>query len=208
MRSVVSQLGPGLFLPGLIYFVVSRREPALVALAAASSVPLLDLARRLLRGKRPSAMTLLFLPFAGLSVALAVHLHSPVFILAKGAVTSALFGLAFAVSAAIGRPLTRTFALRLTAEHPEHRRRLAERWRHPKVLAFFRILSIWWGLLLLIGATQQAILVFTLSPGAVMAVEPPVHALITIGGIAASVLYFRHSLRAHPELALLAERVS
>jgi uncharacterized integral membrane protein len=207
IRTVLAQLGPGVLLPGLIYYVVSRRTGVLVALAVASSVPLLDTVIRLVRGKRPTIAGFVFIGFAGLSVGLAMLLRSPMFILAKGAALSALVGLAFAVSAAIRRPLTRTLALRLTTEHPEDRRRLAERWRHPKALAVFRTLSMGWGILLLVTAAQQAILALTLSPGVVMALDPPVHAFVTVAGIGVSILYVRRSQRANPELGLLADRV-
>jgi hypothetical protein len=206
MRVVAAQLGPGLILPGLIYYLVSRHTSVLVALAVASSVPLLDAVVRLLRGKRPTFAGLAFVGLAGISVGLAMHLRSPIFILAKGAVLSALVGAGFAVSAAIGRPLTRTLALRFTTERAEDRRRLAERWRHPTALSVFRTLSLGWGILLLVTAVQQAILALTLSPGTVMALDPPVHAVVTVAGIAASILYVRRRHRAHPELALLAER--
>jgi hypothetical protein len=204
----MAQLGPGVLLPGLIYYIVSRRTGVLVALAVASSVPLLDAVSRLLRGKRPTIAGLVFIAFAGVSVGLAMHLRSPIFILAKGAAISAIVGLAFAISAAIRRPLTRTLALRLTTQHAEDRRRLAERWRHPKALAVFRTLSMGWGILLLATAGQQTVFALTLPPGAVMAVDPPVHAVVTVVGIAASVLYVRRRQRTNPELGLLAERVA
>jgi uncharacterized integral membrane protein len=206
IRALMAQLGPGVLLPGLIYYVVSRRTGVLVALAVASSVPLLDAVTRLLRGKRPTIAGLVFVGFAGLSVGLAMHLRSPMFILAKGAALSAVVGLAFAISAAVRRPLTRTLALRLTTEHAEDRRRLAERWGHPKALTVFRTLSMGWGILLLVTAVQQAFLALTLSPGAVMALDPPVHACVTVAGIAASILYVKRSQRAHPEIGLLTER--
>jgi hypothetical protein len=206
IRTILAQLGPGVLLPGLIYYVVSRRTGVLVALAVASSVPLLDAITRLVRGKRPTIAGLVFIAFAGISVGLAMHLRSPIFILAKGAALSAIVGLAFAVSAAVRRPLIRTLALRLTTQHPEDRRRLAERWRHPKALAVFRTLSMGWGILLLATAGQQTVFALTLPPGAVMAVDPPVHAVVTVVGIAASVLYVRRRQRTNPELGLLAER--
>jgi uncharacterized integral membrane protein len=203
IRTTMAQLGPGVLLPGLIYYVVSRRTGVLVALAVASSVPLLDAVLRVLRGKRPTIAGLVFVGFAGLSVGLAMHLRSPMFILAKGAALSALVGLAFAVSAAIRRPLTRTLALRMSTDRPEDRRRLAERWGHPKALTVFRTLSMGWGILLLVTAVQQATLAVTLSPGAVMALDPPVHAFVMVAGIGASLLYVRRSQRANPELGLL-----
>ena len=137
------QLLPSLILPGLIYFTAERHTSVLVALAAASSVPALDALFSLARKKRPSPAGLLFILSAAVSVALAMGLRSPIFVLAKGAVVSGTLGVAFAVSAAIRRPLTRTLAIALfAAQHEVARRVLAERWAHPKALAVFRVLSI------------------------------------------------------------------
>src|SRR5206468_3805472 len=88
LRGIARQLLPGILLPGLIYYAVSRQAPTLVALAAASSVPALDAVVRLLQRKAPSPIGLLFLVFTGTSVALATMLHSPMFILVKSAVIS------------------------------------------------------------------------------------------------------------------------
>src|SRR2546426_7594750 len=82
VRAMLRQLVPGLILPGAIYFIVSRQASVLVALAAGSSVPLLDTIWRLVRGKRPSPLGLLFVAMAAASVALALGLRSPMFILA------------------------------------------------------------------------------------------------------------------------------
>jgi hypothetical protein len=203
LRSILRQLLPGVFLPGLIYLIVSRHAPVLVALAAASSVPVLDMFGRLIRGKRPTWAGMVFVGAAGISVALAVTLRSPLFILVKGSVMSAMLGLAFAVSAVIRRPLTRTLALRLSSDHPEGRRRLAERWRHPKAHAVFCTLSVAWGALLLAMAGQQAALALTVSPGMVMAVDGPAHAVLTVLGIVWSILYVRRIQLIHPDLGLL-----
>jgi hypothetical protein len=203
LRSLLSQLGPGIGLPGIIYFVVSRRAPVLVALAAASSVPLLDTLARIVRGKKPSPVGLVFIACAGISIALAVHLHSPIFIVAKGAAISAVVGLAFAVSAAMKRPLTRTLALRLSADTAEAREQLSERWRHPKAHVAFQTLSVGWGVLLLGTAAQQGVFAANLSPGTVMAVDPPLHAFFTALGVVVSILYVRRLQKSHPEVALL-----
>jgi hypothetical protein len=206
LRPILRQLLPGIFLPGLIYLVVSRRAPVLVALAAASSVPLLDMIWQLLHGKRPSPAGLVFIAGTGISVGLAAVLHSPMFILIKSAVMSGSLGIAFAISALIGRPLTRTLALRLTADQPERRRHLAERWSQPTAHAVFRTLSVAWGLLLLGMAGQQTALAVGLSPGTVVIVDGPVHAVLTILGIIWSVLYVRRIQLSHPDLGLLPVR--
>ena len=205
-RAIITQLLPGLVLPGLIYLMVSRDSSTLVALAVASCVPLLDALVRLVLGKAPNAVSLLFLVGAGISVGLAFWSGSSMFILAKGAVVSGVLGIGFALSALIKRPLTRTLAIRLSTSHPELRRRLAERWRHPRILDVFCALSVGWGILLLIQGAQQAVLALTLSPGAVMAVEPPVQVVGTAIGITASLLYVRRRQDADPELGLLPAR--
>jgi hypothetical protein len=205
-RAIITQILPGLVLPGLLYFLVSRHASVLVALAAASCVPLLDAVVRLVLGKAPNAMSLLFLVGAGISVGLAFWSGSSMFILAKGAVVSAALGIGFALSAVIKRPLTRTLAIRLSTSHPELRRRLAERWRHPRVRDVFCVLSVGWGVLLLIQGAQQAVLALTLPPGTVMALEPPVQVVGTAIGIVASVVYVRRRQDADPEVALLPAR--
>jgi hypothetical protein len=206
IRSIARQLLPGVALPGLIYLIVSRHTPVLVALAAASSVPVLDMVWRLLQGKRPTWAGIVFIVAAGISVTLAMVLDSPLFILVKGAAMSAILGLAFAISALIRRPLTRTLALRLSSDHPEGRRRLAERWRHPKAHAVFCTLSVAWGALLLAMAGQQAALAVTVSPGMVMAVDGPAHAVLTVLGVVWSILYVRRIQLRHPDLGLLPVR--
>lgn len=207
-RAILWQLLPGMVAPGILYFLVSRHASVLVALAAASSVPLLDAIVRLVRGKAPNAVSALFVLGAAVSVGLAFWSGSGIFILAKGAVVSGVLGVGFAVSAALRRPLTRTLAIRLSTSHREGRRHLAERWRHPRVLDVFRVLSVGWGVLLLLQGIQQAVLALTLSPGTVMALEPPVQLAVTALGVVASVVYVRRKQDADPEVVLLPARSS
>jgi hypothetical protein len=207
-RKVVRELLPGIVLPGLIYLVVSRSAPVIVALAAASSVPALDALVKLVRGRSPSFFGLCFILFTGLSVGLAAWFHSPLIILLKGAVVSAVMGMAFSVSAALRRPLTRFLAVRLTSDHAEGRRHLLERWGHPKALKIFCVLSIGWGILLLVTSLQQFALALTASPGLVIAVEAPLQAGLTGVGIVVSIVYVRRHQRNHPELALIPARVA
>src|SRR5438067_7852586 len=93
--AIAWQLLPGMVFPGIIYFVVSRRAPVVVSLAAASSVPALDALVRVLLRRPPNAATALFVLGTGVSVALAFWSGSGMFILAKGAVISAVLGLTF-----------------------------------------------------------------------------------------------------------------
>ena len=209
-RAMMRQLLPGMVLPGTIYFLATLvfGVGVILALACASSVPLIDVLSRVVRGKAPTAASLLFVLIASFSVTGAVISGSPMFILLKGAAMSAFLGVAFFVSAAINRPLCRTFALRLSSECPDARRQMAERWRHPKALDIFKVLSFGWAALLLVSAGQQAGLAFTLAPGTVMALEGPITTGATLIGVAASVLYVRRFRHSHPELALLPARVS
>ena len=197
---------PGFVLPALVYFLLKPHLGVLIALATAACLPVVDAVVRKLRGRAQNMMALVFLPMTAIGIGLAAMLHSPVFILAKGGVTSAMMGIAFAISAFVGRPLTRTMALHLSSDHQESRSRLAERWAGPQAHAVFCILSIGWGVLMLAIGGQQIVLALSASPGLVMLLEPPVHAVATILGIAGSVLYVRRIQRRHPELALLPTR--
>lgn len=202
---VVNML-PGVVFPAVIYFSLRPQIGVLLALIAASCVPGVDTLVRLVRGRAPNAFALLFIPSTGLSVGLATWLHSPVFILARGGVTSAAMGVAFALSAVLRRPLTRTMALHLSSDQREGRRRLAERWGHPKATRVFRMLAVGWGVLLLLLGGQQILMALSASPGVVMVLEPPVHLVVTALGIVSSVLYVRRIQLAHPELGLLPSR--
>lgn len=206
VRSMLRRMLPAFALPTLIYFSLRPHVGVLVALAVAALVPVVDAVIRKIRGRAQNAMSLVFLPMTAAGIALAATLHSPVFILAKGGVTNAIMGLAFAISALIGRPLTRTVALQLSSDHPESRRRLAEGWSHPRTMRVFRILAVGWGLLMLGMGGQQVLLALSASPGLVMLIGPPLHAVLVILGIVCSVLYVRRIQRVHPEIALLPAR--
>src|SRR5262249_56917002 len=68
--AIAWQVLPGMVLPGLIYFLVSRRAPVLVALAAASCVPVVDALVRIVRRRPPNAATGLFVLGTAVSVGL------------------------------------------------------------------------------------------------------------------------------------------
>ena len=206
-RHLARQLLPGLVLPGLIYLAVSGHSSTLVALAAASSVPVLDALLRMARRERPSPFGLVFLAMTGVSIGLAFWLHSPRLILVKGAVVTGAIGLAFGISALVRRPLTRWVAMRLSVPAGEARHRLVERWHHPTAHSVFCTLSAGWGILMLVSAAQQGIMAFTVSPGVVMAVEPGLQFGATALGIVASVMYVKRRQRLTPGLALLPTRV-
>jgi len=206
IRSMVANMLPGVVLPTITYFTLRPHIGVLLALVAAACVPGVDTLFRLVRGRAPNGFALLFIPSTGLSVGLATWLHSPVFILARGGVTSAAMGVAFALSALLGKPLTRTMALHLSSDQHEGRRRLAERWGHPTATSVFRMLAVGWGVLLLLMGGQQVLLAVSASPSLVMILEPPVHVTVTALGIVSSVLYVRRIQAAHPELGLLPAR--
>lgn len=202
-RSIARQLLPGLVLPGLTYWIVSRHTSTMPALAAASLVPALDILTRLVRGKRPTFVSMGFLALTGTSIALATTFHAPWFITGRGAALSAVFGIALVCSGLVGRPLTKTLAVRLCSTDPDGRRRLEVAWSRPATVAVFRTLALGWGVWLLVSAVQQGAMVLTVSPGMFMAVEPPLRTALTGIGILASIAYVRRRQAADPELALL-----
>jgi hypothetical protein len=68
-------------------------------------------------------------------------------------------------------------------------------------------LSVGWGVLLLLqGWARQDVLGLTLSPGTVMALEPPVQLAVTAAGVVASVMYVRRRQDADPAVALVPAR--
>src|SRR2546426_4317595 len=132
IRRMAANMLPGLVLPAVIYFSLRPQIGVLMALIAASCVPGVDTLVRLVRGRAPNAFALLFIPSTGLSVGLATWLHSPVFILARGGGTRAAMGVAFALSARLRRPPTRTMGPHPPSGQWEGGRRPAARLGRPK----------------------------------------------------------------------------
>lgn len=208
VRATVSALVPGMLLPGLVYVVASRRLPVLESVVLAGAVPAVDALVRLLRGRGLNPASVLFALGAVVSAALALWSGSTQFVLMKGAVVSVALGAAFALSAAIGRPLTRSIAIRLAGGGRDGRRHLAARWSHPSVFDLFRALSLGWALLLVMQGAQQAVLAATASPGTVLVLGRPIQLAGTIAGIGLSVAYVRRRQRRQPELAVLTEPIA
>jgi intracellular septation protein A len=208
LRTTIISLLPGVVLPGLVYVLAAPHTTTLQAVVLAGCVPAVDALVRLLRGRGVNPASIVFALSAGASALLALWSGSPLFVLMKGAVVSVALGAAFAVSAAVGRPLIRLVAIALSVSGREARHRLAERWGHPSATDVFRVLSIGWGLLLLVQGGQQAVLAVTASPGLVIAVTRPIQLVATVAGIALSVAYVRRRQRRQPELAVLTEAVA
>ena len=207
LRATVSALVPGMLLPGIVYILASRYLSVLQSVALAGAVPVADALVRLLRRRGLNPASVLFAVGAAVSAALALWSGSTQFVLMKGAVVSATLGVAFALSAAVGRPLMRSIAIGLAARGRDGRRHLAERWGHPSAIDLFRALSLGWALLLVVQGAQQAVLAATASPGTVLALGRPIQLAGTIAGIALSVAYVRRRQRRQPELAVLIQSI-
>jgi hypothetical protein len=171
-------------------------------------VPVLDTVVRMARGRKPSTVGMFFLSITALSIALATVFDSPTLIVGKGVLLTAIFGASLAISAAVGRPLTRTIALHLCADPGEQREALAERWERPQTIAVFKVLSFGWGFWLLIAAVNQLMLVAVVSPGTFIAVERPMTLIATAVGITWSLSFVRRRQLADPELGLLPARAA
>jgi hypothetical protein len=208
IRTILRNVIPGTVMPGIVYFAASQQLPVVASLAIASCVPVMDTVVRMARGKKPSTVGMIFLSITALSIALASVFDSPTLIVGKGVLLTFIFGSALAVSAAAGRPLTRTIALHLCAEPGEQRQALAERWERPQTLAVFKVLSFGWGFWLLIAAINQLMLVAVVSPGTFIAVERPMTLIATAVGITWSLSFVRRRQLADPELGLLPARAA
>lgn len=206
LRTILRNVIPGTVMPGIVYFAASQQLPVVASLAIASCVPVMDTVVRMARGRKPSTVGMIFLSITALSVTLATVFDSPTLIVGKGVLLTFIFGSALAVSAAVGRPLTRTLALHLCAEPGEQRQALAERWERPQTLAVFKVLSFGWGFWLLIAAVNQLMLVAVVSPGTFIAVERPMTLIATAVGITWSLSFVRRRQLADPELGLLPAR--
>ncbi len=191
-QMITQQVLYGMVLPAAIYAVASHFMTSLLALVVASMLPVTDVVKAKVRGRKASAASLGFLGGAVVTSVLGLLSSSPLFILLKAPVMSAAVGIGIAGSAACGRPILRTLAILFAAGSSEEARSDAKAlWTSKPWDSVFAALSAVWGVLFLVLAVEQTLAVFAFSPGITLVVLPPLQfANMAIGG--AMSLYLVH----------------
>jgi hypothetical protein len=158
--------------------LTGRGVSEVTALAVGALFPLVAIARSVARTRRLD-------PFAAVALAsIAVGLigglvfADPRILLVKDSIITATIGLAFLGSLFISRPLIFLFARRLVDDPAV----LEQRWSVPEWRRGFRLLTLVWGVALVVEAALRIALSFALAPGVFMVVSP-VFAVVVFGAV-------------------------
>src|SRR5438034_5563430 len=107
-QMITQQVLYGMVLPAAIYAIASHFMSTLAALVVASMLPVTDVVKAKVRGRKASAASLGFLAGAVVTSVLGLVSSSPLFILLKAPAMSAAVGIGIVGSALVGRPILRT----------------------------------------------------------------------------------------------------
>jgi hypothetical protein len=173
-------------LPTAIYFWLSPRMGDVRALLWSSAPPVLWSVIEFLRARRIDAISMLVLAGIALSVLAVIGGGGARWLQLREKLVTAVIGLAFLVSAMIGRPLTyvlaRAASRRKPGEDPEGIEELAGDAGFRRMM---NVITIVWGLGLLADVFVSVILVFVLPIGAYLIVNP----ILGYGFVGALVLW-------------------
>jgi hypothetical protein len=161
---VVSQLGINFLLPYLIYLQTERPFGPMLAFLAASALPLLWALLQLARKRRLDAFSILALIGIALSVLAYFGGGGLTFLQVRERLVTAVIGLVFLGSAAIGKPLIYQLARARVRARPASEANAFDAMReNPVFRRTMTIITLVWGTVLLAEAAGSVGLVFVLS---------------------------------------------
>ncbi|SFO44211.1 VC0807 family protein [Sphingomonas sp. OK281] len=170
---IAIEAGVNFGLPLLIYDRVAPHSGDVVALMASSLPPLLWSLAEFVRRRRVDALSILVLAGIALSLLAMLGGGSAKFLQLRENLVSALIGLVFLGSAAIGRPLIYQLARAgLARKSPDEVAAFEAKRDTPRFRRVMTIMTLVWGIGLLASSALACVLVFTLSIHDYMLVSP------------------------------------
>ncbi|GCE22919.1 VC0807 family protein [Dictyobacter kobayashii] len=198
-KSMLLKMLPGMLIntgaPFLIYSLASSHMSTVNALLLASAVPLVMTTVELIRKRRVDMMGVLIVLGFVLTAATAYIFNSPKLLLLQSTVVSGLFGLIFLISLLFQKPLL-FYVMRSLRCHNDARliANFNADWEYPQARTFYRVLTSFWGFLMVAHVALQVLFVMTLSVATVVALGSILNVAI-IGGGAAFSLYYAYKNR-------------
>lgn len=185
-------LGLSIVAPLIVIQVLLHHGVApLYTLAAAAVFPLIEMIYEIVTTRRVGVIA--SVAFVGIVVGfgLSFATGNAVFALLKDSVFTATFGILFLISLATPQPLIFRLNLDLAGGDAQARAEAEALWDVPAARRSFRLITLVWGVGLLLEATTRVVAVFTL-PLATATGASPIIAAVFVGGILAwTVLYSR-----------------
>lgn len=179
-RTLIVSLGLPLI---LIQVLLHRGVSPVIALAAGTVFPLGEIAYEAVHTKRVGLVAIV--SFAGIATGLTLSFATgnAVFALVRESFFTTLFGLLFLGSLALPRPLIFRLNLDLAGDDLAARAAAEELWELAPARYVFRLITLVWGVGLLLEAAARVVAALTL-PIAVAAAVSPVIAVVVIGALA------------------------
>jgi intracellular septation protein A len=171
--AVIPDLLISLVGPVLIYRVAAPHMPTNDALLLAGVLPLLRIAYGFIRHHRLNLIGAFSLLTVALKILLALVLKDTRLILVGDSLITAVFGIALLASLLTASPfLIRLVESVLATTSSEKTPQLIQRWQQPDMRRFFTIITVVWGIGLLLECGIQVLLVFTLTVEQVLLLSP------------------------------------
>jgi hypothetical protein len=181
--SLYRTLGLSVAAPLIVIQVALHNGVApLYALALATVFPLIEMAYELVTTRHIGVIAIV--SFIGIVVGfgLSFATGNAVFALLKDSVLTGTFGIVFLVSLATPKPLIYRLNLELAGADRAARAASEALWEFPAARRSFRLITLVWGVGLLLEAVTRVVVVFTL-PLATATSASPIIAVVFVGGI-------------------------
>ncbi|UUZ82875.1 hypothetical protein LJK88_02285 [Paenibacillus sp. P26] len=168
-NGIILTLIMNIVLPYAAYTLLIGHTDSLTALSVAALIPLADSLYSLAKTRKVDAFSgFIFLGIV-LSILAVLLGGDERFILLRESYITGIMGILFLASLLFSKPLIYYFAMRFNA----NRKAMADRWeRLPGFRNTFRLMTLVWGLSLLLEAVVKVVLVYSLSIPAFLALSP------------------------------------
>jgi hypothetical protein len=164
------------------------------ALIVSGALPAIGVARGIIRTRRADAIGLLVLLGIVTGTIMGLVSHSARLVLMEGSVPTAVFALACFGSLLTSKPMLLRIALQTNAG-TQQGRDLAARAAHPSWQRTFRIITLTWGIALLVEAVTRIGIVETMSTGTALLASKVMPWLVILALLRWTMYYARRALR-------------
>jgi hypothetical protein len=203
LRGLVPSLLVNAVAPYLAYqLLTDRGVDSLQALQTSAIFPVVGLARGYVRSRRLDIIGLISLVLIVLGVVASLISGDARFILIKESLLTGMFGLVWLATLLMPRPLMFYVGRQFTSGgDPARAADFEARWQYPAFRAVCRIMTVVWGVALLLEAGLRVALSFVLPIPIFLLVSPVLALAVTVGLIAWTMAYARRSRQRAERLA-------
>lgn len=167
-KGIIITLILNIALPYLTYQLLIDHTSSIIALSVASLIPLLDTIITLVKSRKIDVFSSFIFLGMVLSVLAVVVGGDERFILLRESYVTAIMGCLFLGSLFFQKPLIYYFALRFTNNNPA----IIANWSNPAYRNTFRLMTLVWGLSLVLEAVLKIVLVYSLSVSMFLLIAP------------------------------------